>query len=287
MTDSPFVLEVTEQSFQQSVLDNSHRVPVLVDFWAEWCGPCQMQLPILLKLAEEYEGKFLLAKINTDQERGLAGQFGIRSIPNMKLFLNGEVAEDILGAQTESVLRATLEHYIERESDKIRKQALEVAAAGNTERALEILHGAATDDPDNTRIKLDLAYLEIKQGHLDKARTAIETLPRDARDEADAKRVIALLEIAQGIESDLSEKELVQRIANDEGDMQARLALAGRYALAERYESAMDQYLEIIRRDRDFNEDAGRKGMLAMFELLCNEGELVSRYRRQMSNLLL
>jgi putative thioredoxin len=205
----------------------------------------------------------------------------------MKLFRDGSIVEDILGAQTESVLRSTLERYIERDSDRIRKEALALAASGDTPHALEILHGAAADDPDNTRIILDLARLHVTQGNLTEARSAIEALPRDLRDESEARRINALINIAESIEPNLSGDELRQRIENNGDDMQARLQLAGRYALAEQYEHAMDQYLEIIRRDRNFNEGAGRKGMLAIFELLGNEGELISRYRRQMSSLLL
>src|SRR3990167_9470764 len=120
MTESANVFEVSQGTFREDVLERSRQVPVLVDFWAAWCGPCQMQLPILLKLAEEYQGKFLLAKLDTERERELTKAFQIRSIPTMKLFKNGEIVEDILGAQTETTLREMLARHIPRESDSRR-----------------------------------------------------------------------------------------------------------------------------------------------------------------------
>ena len=286
MADSPFVFEVTEQSFEQLVVETSHRVPVLVDFWAEWCGPCQMQLPVLLKLADEQQGKFLLAKVNTDVERGLATRFGIRSIPTMKLFRDGKVAQDILGAQTESVLRALLDRYIERASDRMREEALQAERAGQPEQALALLRSARVEDPENPRLKLDLARIAIRQGLFDEARQSLDALPPEARDEQDARRLMALLEIARSTAGDTTLSDLERRIAANPDDLDARLQLGGGYALEENYAAAMDQYLEILRRDRAFKDDAGRNGMLAVFDLLGNTGELVSRYRKLMFNVL-
>ena len=287
MADSPFVFEVTEQTFQQQVVEASYRVPVLVDFWAEWCGPCQMQLPILLKLVAEQQGKFLLAKVNTDVERELASHFRIRSIPTMKLFRHGEVAEDILGAQTESALRALLDRYIERASDKSRAEALQAERDGDAERGLALLRRAVVEDPDNPRLKLELARIAIGQGLFDEAGQSLDALPLAARDEQNARRLAALLEIARSVPAaGVAVNDLEQRVASNPDDLNARLQLAGGYALEEAYPAALDQYLEILRRDRSFHNDAGRTGMLAVFELLGNTGEVVSRYRKLMFNVL-
>ena len=286
MADSPFVFEVTERTFQQLVVETSHRVPVLVDFWAEWCGPCQMQLPVLLKLADEQQGKFLLAKVNTDLERELATRFGIRSIPTMKLFRYGKVAEDILGAQTESVLRALLDRYIERASDRVREEALQAERTGHTGQALALLRSAMAEDPENPRLKLDRARIAIRQGLFDEARQSLNALPAEARDEQDARRLLAQLELARSTAGDMTLGDLERRIAANPDDLDARLQLAGGYALEENYPAAMDQYLEILRRDRKFKNDAGRNGMLAVFDLLGNTGELVGRYRKLMFNVL-
>jgi putative thioredoxin len=282
MADSPYVFDVTQADYQQAVVENSRRVPVLVDFWADWCGPCKMQLPVLLKLAEEYQGKFLLAKIDTDRERALANLHNIRSIPTMKLFRDGEVVEEILGAQTESTLRMLLDKHVPRASDNLRERALALAAAGDTDAALDILRAAATDDPDNPRAQMDYLRTALEAGRMDEAGRALENMPRDIRESAEIRRLAALLGFAQRIAGAPDRAALEGRIAQNADDVEARDLLAARLALGGDAEGALDQYLEILRRDRRYGDDAGRKGLLAMFELLGNQGPLVSRYRAQM-----
>jgi putative thioredoxin len=145
------------------VIEQSHRVPVLVDYWADWCGPCQMQMPVLHKLVEEYAGKFVLAKVNTDEQRGLARDHGIRSLPTMRLYKNGELAEEILAAQTESTLRILLDRFIERESDRLREQAMETYQRGEPETALQMLRAARQAEPDNHQLTLDYARLCLRE----------------------------------------------------------------------------------------------------------------------------
>ena len=145
MSDLPNVVEVDQSSFQQLVVDKSAEMPVLVDFWADWCGPCKVLLPVLLKLVEEYQGKFQLAKVNTDLERELAQQQGIRSLPTLRLYKNGEVVDEILGAQPESAFRALLDEHIPRASDRLLEQALSAEAQGDIGQAVSLLEQAYRD----------------------------------------------------------------------------------------------------------------------------------------------
>ncbi len=283
MSNSPHVIETGQHDFEQAVIARSHEVPVLVDFWAEWCGPCKMQLPILLRLADAYQGHFVLAKVNTDVEQELAARFGIRSIPTMKLFVNGEVVEEITGAQTESALRELLDRHIERESDMLRHQALEKAAAGDRQEALRLLREAGRQDPDNPRIAPDFIRVAIDAGELEAAQQALAALPISRREDDDIRALRASLELARQLADAPPLEELERRVADQPDDLQTREALAARLAADGRYEDALDQYLEILKRDRDYNEGAARKGMLAIFELLGNQGDLVSRYRRRLA----
>lgn len=286
MTQSEFIFDVTQATYDQLVIENSRKVPVLVDFWADWCGPCKMQLPILLKLAEEYQGKFLLAKIDTDAERPLAQQHNIRSIPTLKLYRDGQVVEAIMGGQSETTLRTLLDKYVSRESDSLREQALQQAAAGNTDTALGILRDAVTKDPDNPRAQFDYMHTAMSAGLIDEATEAMDKMPREIREGTEIRRLAALLDFARKSQSAPTRPSLEERIAAQGDDCEARELLAARLALEGDAEGALEQYLEILRRDRHYGDDAGRKGLLAVFELLGNQGPLVNHYRSQMFNLL-
>ena len=285
MSPNPNVIEVNAHNFDQEVVQRSHQVPVLVDFWAEWCGPCQMLLPILLKLAQDYGGKFVLAKVNTDREQDLAMQFGIRSIPTLMLFRDGQVVEELMGAQGEGTLRAVLDRYIERESDRARAEARRREAAGDLEGALDLLRMAAADDPENIRVLQDYARLAIQAGALDEARSLLERLPANVRAEAEVRGLEHLLFLAENARQAPSEEALQARIEQDPDDLDARAQLAARKALRGAWREALDQYLEILKRDRNFQEGIGRRGMLMIFDLL-GDDPLVAEYRRRMANWL-
>ncbi len=286
MSPNQNVIEVTARDFDREVVERSHQVPVLVDFWAEWCGPCQMQLPILLKLAQEYGGKFVLAKVNTDREQELAMQFGIRSIPTMKLFKDGRVVEEVMGAQGEAALRALIDPYIERESDQARAEALRKAEAGDIEGALDLLRMAAADDPDNPRVLQDYARLAIQAGALDEARHLLDQLPANVRAGDEFRGLEALLALAETAREAPPEEELQAHVSQHPDDLEAREKLAARLALRSAWREALDQYLEILKRDRNFHDGIGRRGMLMVFDLLGSEDPLVGEYRRRMANWL-
>jgi putative thioredoxin len=287
MNDSPYIHTVTSDTFQKQVIEASNAVPVLVDFWADWCGPCHMQMPVLVKLVGEYAGKFLLAKVNTDTERALAQEHGIRSLPTMRLYRNGQVVEEILGAQTESTLRALLDPYIERDSDKQCIAALDAHQQGRTEEAITLLRTAQEADPENNRVQFALVGLYLDAGRLDEAESLLNALPWVIQEEVEARKLRALLDFARIAEKAAPIEELERQRDNQPGDSQNRYRLAARYVLADRLQEAMDELLTIIQNDRSFGDDAARKGLLAVFELLDGEDELVTTYRRKLSSAML
>jgi putative thioredoxin len=155
------MLELNESNFETEVIQKSFQMPVLIDFWADWCAPCNMLMPVLDKLAADYPGQLQIAKVNTDVERGLAQQHGIRSLPTLHLYRNGELVEEILGAQPESTLKMLVEAYLVRASDETLEQALACAAGGDRTRALQLLEQAWQEDPQNPRVPLELLRLYI------------------------------------------------------------------------------------------------------------------------------
>ncbi len=283
---SEHIIDVSSETFEQEVIRRSHEVPVLVDYWADWCGPCQMQMPVLKKLVDEYAGKFVLAKVNTDEQRDLASSHGIRSLPTMRLYKNGEMAEEILAAQSESTLRILLDRYIERESDRIVSQAMDAWQAGKPDEALRLLKAAHQEEPDNHPLALTYAGLLVKQGLLDEASALIAALPRDVRDEKDATRLLAQLDFALACKEAPDIRTLEETLSNNPDDLEARYQLGASLVMQEQWEPALEAFLEIFRRDRSFRDDGGRKGLLAVFELLGDQGELVNSYRRKLFTLM-
>jgi len=284
MSESSHISNVTQATFSTDVINASHRVPVLVDYWAEWCGPCQMQMPVLNKLIEEHAGNFLLAKINTDEERELAREHGIRSLPTMRLYKEGEVVEEILGAQTESTLRVIIERHIARPSDSVRLAARAAHQQGRPEEALALLQKALKDDPGNHRIRFDCAEMHLLLGQLDETGSILAALPPDIRAEADAVRLGALLGFAHQARDAPPVAELEQTLKEQPANSAARYQLAAQHVMSGQPETAMKELLYIIQHDRQYGDDAGRKGLLAVFDLLGNEGELVSSYRHKLFN---
>jgi len=286
MSELSNVIEVTESDFQQQVIEKSGEIPVLVDFWADWCAPCKMQLPALLKLAGEYRDRLRIAKINTDQERALAEQHAIRSLPTMRLYRHGEVVEEVLGAQPEAMLRTLINAYIERESDRSLQRALELDAQGRRGEALQLLEQAYKDDPDNPKLPLRYARLCIDDHQLDRAGEIIQALPREIREAPEAASLQALLDFSRSITDAPSAAELESALNVDPKRSELRYQLAARQLLAGDHDKALENFMELLKQDRNYREGAAQRGLLTVFALLDEDDERIPGYRRQMFALL-
>ena len=286
MSESAYVHDADSASFQSLVIDASRRVPVLVDFWAAWCGPCRALAPILEKLANEYRGRFLLVKIDTDREQELARRFGIRSLPTVKLFKDGSMVDEFMGVQPESRVRALLERYISRESDEMRARAAALCEQGQLAEARDLLERARAADPENHRVVPDLVNVLIDLGELEAATEVLKSLSVSVEPGDKVHKARARLAFAEAAGEAAAPEELLRLIESDPRDCESRYQLGARHVVSGNYEAGMDQFIEILRIDRAFGDDAGRKALLSVFEILGSDHPLVGRYRAKMSSLL-
>jgi putative thioredoxin len=286
MADSSHVYTATAQTFRDLVVEGSRSVPVLVDFWADWCQPCRMLMPMLAKLAEEYGGKFIVAKVNTEEEQELAAHFGVRSLPTVKLFRNGQPVDEFMGALPESQIRAFLDRHIPRESDALVARAYERAQQGDLDGALGLVRQARESDPGNARALFALAQLQAAAGDLDAAEASVSELPSEERDKPEVSAFRAQL-LFERIARDAPPAEVLEAsLEADPADGDAQYRLAARRVLAGDHEAALELLLALTLRDRAFGDDAARKAMLEVFGMLGAGSELAKRYRTRLFNAL-
>ena len=285
MADSVFVVDVTGDSFQPLVIEASRKQPVLVDFWASWCGPCQMLTPVLTQLAEQYGGKFVLAKVNTEEEQQLAMQFGIRSIPMCKLFKDGEPVDEFTGALPEGEVRVFLDRHIPRQSDHAIAQAGDLWATGDTKGALRLAEEAATLDPDNIRVLLALARMQAESGDVGGAGKTLDSLPANEQLSDEVKALRSRLTFAATASHAPPRAELEAMLDADDSNSEARFQLAARLVADNDPGGALEHLLMLMQKDRAYGDDAARKAMVQIFEML-GDDPMISRYRGRMMNLL-
>ncbi len=286
MAQSAHVVDVTLENFQTAVLQASMQVPVLVDFWADWCAPCKVLMPVLEKLAEEYKGAILLAKVNADQQPDLTAHFGVRSLPTVKILFRGQLVDEFTGALPESQIRALLDKYVVSESEQLRRQAEALLAQGDADQALALLRQANQADPDNLEILLDIASISAQTGDLQTARDICDSLPAEMRDKPQAKQLQARLRFVEKAGQLPELGALQQRLADNPEDAEALYLLSLHQVLANDFEGAINTLLELMQKNREYGDDAGRKTLLEVFDLLGRDDPLVKTYRRRLYTLL-
>jgi putative thioredoxin len=284
---SAFDKDVGLADFEQEVIQASFRQPVVVDFWAPWCGPCKTLKPILEKLAAEYDGKFILAKVNADENQELSAQFDVRGIPAVKAVVNGKLVDEFSGALPEGAVREWLEKLIPSPAEELRQQAQIKRGTGDDSEALQLLARASLLDPDNEWVRVDAAEIMLAKGELEEARRLLGSVRNeDVSKDARTVQLMAQIKLAEMSIGGENEGTLAAAIEADAGNLDARLKLSNLMIASGRYEEGMEQLLEIVRRDRSFQDDVGRKTLLDVFNLLGGQGELVSRYRRLLASAL-
>ncbi len=279
------ILDVTQESFQQAVLDESHKRPVVVDFWAAWCGPCQQLMPLLQQLAAQYAGKFRLAKVNSDEQQALAQQYGVRSLPTVMVFRHGKPADQFMGVQPEPNIRAMIDKYLEKPSDKLIEKAREQAQAGDTDGAVATLRTALEEDLDSSDLRIELARALAQTGDTDGAEAELGKLPLGQSEKEEAKALRARLVFAKAA-AGIDPQAVAQELQEGDPRPEALEQMAAYAMLSGRAEEALGLYLQLMKQHRSYNDGAGQKGLLAAFEVLGNDHPLVGQYRRQMASLL-
>jgi len=278
--------DVTLQNFEPDVIEMSRQVPVLVDFWAPWCGPCRTLGPMLEKLEAESGGKWKLAKVNVDENQQLAAHFGVRSIPHVVAFADGQAVDQFIGVLPESQLREFLDRLTPNPGELALREALELAAAGDREGAQAAFQAALAYEPGADDVRLAYIGFLLDGNLVAEAETEFGLLsPRAAQEDAYAA-LLTRIEAMKGLGDLPDGAELKAQVAANPADLAARLDLAKVLIARHDYELALEQLLEIVRRDRGFEDDIGRKTMLSVFELMGGNPEAVSRWRRQLSTAL-
>ncbi|MFM0729440.1 thioredoxin [Paraburkholderia sediminicola] len=281
-------MDTTLATFEQDVIAASTLAPVLVDFWAPWCGPCKTLGPMLEKLEAEAAGKWKLVKVNVDENQELAAHFQVRSIPHVMAFAEGQPVDQFVGVLPEGQLREFIERLVPQGADAARLEAQTALAEGRREDAYNALQAALAHDPGFDEARMDLIETLLEDNRVDEARNEVDLLSPKTTQGIDA-RFNALKTRLDAVDAaaDLPPTDALEaKVTANPDDLEARFDLASALIARRKYEGALEHLLAIVQRDRAFREDIGRKTMLSVFDLAAHQPELVSKWRRKLSALL-
>lgn len=281
---SQYIVDIDMSNFQQIVLEGSMQIPVVLDCWAPWCEPCKSLTPVLEKLAHEYAGNFVLAKLNIEDNQQIATQLGIRSVPDVKLIMQGQLYDQFQGALPEKQIRDWLSQYLSAPQDaeaSPEEQAEAALANGDSATARTLYEQLTQDYPDYYEYQIGLASALLGEGRADEARALLDNLLPEQRDTAKARGVRARIEFGE-------EAPAAEEIAALEGrdDSEARFKRALRQVADGRYEEGLEGLLALIKTDRAYADDIARKTLLRVFDALGAEHPLTVAYRRKLFALL-
>ena len=282
---SNFIVNIDESNAAQLLIDESHKRPVVVDFWADWCEPCKVLMPLLEKIANEYKGAFLLAKVNADEQQMITQQFGVRSLPTVMVMQNGQPVDGFAGAQPEAQVRQLLEKYLPKPWDGLLQMATEAMDAGDFAAALSPLRQAWEDSGRRLDITLAYARALIESLRLEEAETVLASV-RLADQDAAWEQLRAQLEIKREAAKSPEIEALEQRLADAPDDLDLRHQLAVQYTNSGQFKDAMECLIGILRVDLGHADGATKKLLLDTIASLGKGDPLAAEYQRKLYSLL-
>lgn len=281
MSNSPYIIDITVENFQQVILEGSMQQPVLIDFWAEWCAPCKQLLPILTKLAEEYQGKFILAKVNIEEQQELAAQFQVRSVPTVMLVSQGQLVDQFNGAKPESEVRAFLEPHLTNPVEQLKEQIRELIGNEQLDQALMLLQQAVSQLPEDYELQIQMARVLLQKGQAADAKAVLENLPETEKGRPEVKGLMSGLSFAERAPT-------AEQLAalGDRDDSEARYLKAMHALVQADYDQAVELLMAIMRDERSYGEGLAHKTLLELFSLLGESNPLVIQTRRKLFTLM-
>jgi putative thioredoxin len=283
------VSDTTTQTFMKDVIEESRTQPVLVDFWAPWCGPCKTLTPTIEKVVRAAKGKVKLVKMNIDEHPAVAQQLGIQSIPTVFAFVNGQPVDGFMGALPEGQIAAFIERIAGKTEGGIAdvlKTGDELLAAGDAAAAAEVYAGILAEESDNVQALGGLARAHVKAGNVQAAKQTLSLVPKGKENDPAVVAAQAALDLTEKAMSVGDLSALEAKVAANDKDHQARFDLAVALNAAGNREQALDHLLEIVRRDRKWNDEAARRQLLQFFEAWGPADEMTLQGRRRLSSIL-
>ncbi|MBV1880774.1 MAG: tetratricopeptide repeat protein [Pseudomonadales bacterium] len=287
MSEASFVVDINEQNFNE-VLQQSMQVPVLLDFWADWCEPCKTMTPILESLAEAYQGQFILAKVNADEQKAISQQLAVRSLPTMKLVVKGQLAGELVGAQTETAVRELLDQAIPggapvSPGETVETQYQLAKANADIDGGVAAIMAALESEPENNQYKAWMADLLIDGDRIDDAKSVLGQMAADVKERIGPAARLQFLDAASELPS---EEELLAVLAKEDKNVEAFFQLGVRYSSQGRFDDALSSFMTVMQLDSGYDDQAARKSLVNLFEVLGAGDERVKKYRRQMFTLM-
>lgn len=277
--DSPYIIEATTNNFKPLVLENSKQGPVLVNFWSRNAGPSLRQYPVLDKLVHHYDGRLLLVNVDTDKESAITREYGITSVPTLKLFRNRQIMETLHGYQSEEELLKILDQYVARDSDLTLAEAIRLYTEGKKTSAYETIAGAIVEDPVNPRLPLTFCKLLKHEERYREALALIDALPPGIRNHTEIDQLHDLLTFYMDVDRSRNIEGLVTQVEKSPENLEAKQQLTTQYVVDQQHEKALQQLAGIMAIDPGYNDNYARNAMLKVFNILGSEHALVREYR--------